>query len=229
MISETKIDSSFPKQQFIIDGYSVPLRLDRTKDGGGLLVYIRNGIVAHRLDSFTFAEGMECISIEVNLNKKKWVLLSVYRPPTQSEEIFLDNLGRALDKYSGEFETFIILGDFNMTVNEGELKNFLDLYSLKSMVREPTCFKSENPKCIDLILTNRDRSVHNTTTIETGLSDFHKMILTVSKTKYQKIGPTVINYRSYKNFNESDFKRDLCVAMSNTNPTVYDSFQGVFN
>ena len=229
MISETKIDSSFPKQQFVIDGYSVPLRLDRTKDGGGLLVYIRNGIVAHQLDSFTFAEGIECISLEVNLNKKKWVLLSVYRPPTQSEEIFLDNLGRALDKYSGEFENFIILGDFNMTVNEGELKNFLDLYSLKSMVREPTCFKSENPKCIDLILTNRDKSVHSTTTIETGLSDFHKMILTVLKTKYQKIGPSVINYRSYKNFKESDLKRDLCEAMSNTNPTDYDSFQDVFN
>ena len=163
------------------------------------------------------------------MNKKKWVLLSVYRPSTQSEEIFLDNLGRALDKYSGEFENFIILGDFNMTVNEGELKNFLDLYSLKSMVREPTCFKSENPKCIDLILTNRDRSVHSTTTIETGLSDFHKMILTVLKTKYQKIGPSVINYRSYKNFNESDFKRDLCEAMSNSNPTDYVSFQDVFN
>ena len=40
MISKTKIDSSFPKQQFVIDGYSVPLRLDRTKDGGGFLVYI---------------------------------------------------------------------------------------------------------------------------------------------------------------------------------------------
>ena len=32
-----------------------------------------------------------------------------------------------------------------------------------------------------------------------------------------------------KNFNESDFKRDLCEAMSNTNPTDYDSFQDVFN
>ena len=82
------------------------------------------------------------------------------------------------------------------------------------MVREPTCFRLENPKCIDLVLTNRDRSVHSTTTIETGLSGFHKMILTVLKTKYQKIGPSVTYYRSYKNFNESDFKRDLCEAMN---------------
>ena len=116
-----------------------------------------------------------------------------------------------------------------MTVNERELKNFLDLYSLKSMIKEPTCFKSENPKCIDLVLTNRDRSVHSTTTVETGLSDFHKMILTVLKTKCQKIGASVINYRSYKNLNESDFKRDLCEAIGNTNPTDYESFQDVFN
>ena len=41
--------------------------------------------------------------------------------------------------------------------------------------------------------------------------------------------PFTTLYRSYKNFNESDFKRDLCEAMSNTNPTDYDSFQDVFN
>ena len=87
-----------------------------------MLVYIRNGIVAHQLDPFAFAEGIECISLEVSLNKRKWVLLNVYRPPTQSEEILLDNLGRANDKYNGEFENFIILGDINMTINEGEDK-----------------------------------------------------------------------------------------------------------
>ena len=102
MISETKIHSSLPKQQLVIDGYFIPLCLNRTKDGRGLLVYTRNGIFTHQLDSFTFAEGIECISLKVNLNKKKWVLLNVYCPPNHSDEIFQDNLGRALDKHSGE-------------------------------------------------------------------------------------------------------------------------------
>ena len=38
------------------------------------------------------------------------------------------------------------------------------------------------------------------------------------------------SFRSrFQIFKESDFKRDLCEAMSNTNPTDYDSFQDVFN
>ena len=63
-----------------------------------------------------------------------------------------------------------------MTETEEQLKNFLDLYSLKNLVHEPTCYKSQTAKCIDLVLTNRNRSVQQTTTVETGLSDFRKII-----------------------------------------------------
>ena len=35
VISETKIDNTFPSGQFYIQGYSKPLSLDRTAMGGG--------------------------------------------------------------------------------------------------------------------------------------------------------------------------------------------------
>ena len=57
----------------------------------------------------------------------------------------------------------------------------MNLFDLKNLVREPTCFKSSNPRCIDLILTNRGRNFQQTTAVETGLSDFHKMVVTVLK------------------------------------------------
>ena len=44
MISETKLDESFPIGQFLIDGCSVPFRLDRNKNGGGILLYVREDI-----------------------------------------------------------------------------------------------------------------------------------------------------------------------------------------
>ena len=48
-------------------------------------------------------------------------------------------------------------------------------------MKEKTCFKSvENPSCVDLILTNNAMAFQNTTTVFTGLSDFHKLVLTVS-------------------------------------------------
>ena len=140
IIAETKIDASFPTGQFAIEGFATPFRLDRNANGGGLLVYVRSDIPSHRLHSFKFSDGIECISFEINLRKKKWVLFSVYRPPTQSQDYLLENLGRALDHYSEKYENFMFIGDFNMTETEEQLKNFLDLYSLKNLVHEPTCY-----------------------------------------------------------------------------------------
>ena len=44
MISETKIDNSFPISQFTMTGYSIPFRLDRTSHGGGILLFVREDI-----------------------------------------------------------------------------------------------------------------------------------------------------------------------------------------
>ena len=55
------------------------------------------------------------------------------------------------------------------------------------MINRPTCFKNpEKPSCIDLILTNCPRSFQTSCAIEIGLSDFHKLVVTVMKTTYKK-------------------------------------------
>ena len=47
MISETKLDYSFPMGQFLIDNFSKPIRLERNKNGGGILLYIREDILSN--------------------------------------------------------------------------------------------------------------------------------------------------------------------------------------
>ena len=49
MISETKIDDTFPDSQFLIDGFSVPYRLDRTAKGGEILLCIREDILSKHI------------------------------------------------------------------------------------------------------------------------------------------------------------------------------------
>ena len=44
LISETKLDDSFPSAQFLLDGFSKPYRLERCSNGGGILLYIRDDI-----------------------------------------------------------------------------------------------------------------------------------------------------------------------------------------
>ena len=73
--------------------------------------------------------------------------------------------------------------------------------------------------------------MQQTTTVETGLSDFHKMVVTVLKTTFPKQGPTVINYRNYKNFTETVFRNDLREELRRIEPSDlnYSSFETTFD
>ena len=56
--------------------------------------------------------------------------------------------------------TILLLGDLNSETSETCMKEFCEAYNLKNLVEEPTCFKNLlNPTCIDLMLTNRPRSL----------------------------------------------------------------------
>ena len=68
MISETKLDSSFPNGQFQIHGYSEPYRLDKNGNGGGILVFIREDIPTKLID---YQMKIEEFFIELNLRGKK--------------------------------------------------------------------------------------------------------------------------------------------------------------
>ena len=57
MVSETKIDDTFPLAQFSVEGYSTLYRLDRTCKGGGLLLYVRDDIPSKQIKLKKFIEN----------------------------------------------------------------------------------------------------------------------------------------------------------------------------
>ena len=79
----------------------------------------------------------------------------------------------------------MLVGDFNAEESGPCLSEFLFEMNAKNIVKEPTCFKSlSNPNCIDLIITNTFSNFQNTRAISTGLSDFHKMVVSVLNTLF---------------------------------------------
>ena len=103
-----------------------------------------------------------------------------------------------------------MLGDYNASIEDSFTRNFCENYDLRSLVKEPTCFKNpENPSCIDLILTNKPRSFIKTGVIETGLSDYHKLVTTVMQIHFPKSKASIITYRSYKKFDNKKFMENL--------------------
>ena len=79
-------------------------------------------------------------------------------------------------------DNFLIVGDFNSEMTESAMEKFCGTYHLHNLIKDPTCLKnSDRPSCIDLLLTNFSKSFLKSQTLETGLSDFHKLTLTVLK------------------------------------------------
>ena len=75
MVSETKIDDTFPTEQFMIEGYSKPVRLDRTRHGGGLMILVRDDLPCHELNSHNLPSDVECTFLEMRIRNSKWLIV----------------------------------------------------------------------------------------------------------------------------------------------------------
>ena len=229
VIQETKLDPSFPQGQFIISGYTRPYRLDRNRNGGGVVIYVREDIPSRELKQHNFTKNIEGLFVEVNFRKSKLLFFGTYHSTHNiyglNNAVYLEQIGLVYSNY----EKFLLAGDFNMEGGESSLNEFLFEYNAKNLVKENTCFKStDNPSCIDLFLTNSYQSFQNTTTVTTGLSDFHKMVVTVMKTTFPKAKPKVIHYRTYKHFILKNFRMELKIRLQNENAENYTKFEEIF-
>ena len=214
VISETKLDKSFPSAQFALNEYEIRCRKDRDKNGGGLIEYIRQGVICKRLIHYEL-NTIEAIFSELTISKKKWFCVSVYRPPAYTNlSNFFEDITLSLTKASSKYENFIVMGDFNIDISSlgvgfDKLNEFINLFDLTNLIKENTCITKDHQSTIDLILTTRPLSFQKTKVTETGLSDYHMLISSFFKSHYCRLKPKVITYRDYKNFNETLFLNDL--------------------
>ena len=153
MISETKIDESFPKRNFLIEGFSTPYRLDSDSKGGEIMLYVRADIPSNIL---AFEDKpIESLFIELNLQNTKILMNCSYNPHKSEIKKYLTALRNSLDLYSSKNEKILILGDFNVEIEEANMKSICENSNLKTLTKQTTCYKNPNKlTCIDLILTN---------------------------------------------------------------------------
>ena len=230
VLTETKIDDSYPTSHYFIEGFSPPFRLDRNANGGGVMIYVSDLIPCNQVEFLSRPNDVEGIFLELNLRKTKWLLMGGYNPSKHTISYFLNHISKNLDKRMGNYDNFILLGDFNSMMIESQMLDFCLLYNLSNLIKEPTCYKNPlNPTSIDVILTNRVDSFQNSTAIETGLSNHHKMVVTVLKVYVKKLEPITVKYRCHKNFCMNDFTENLKQKLENFGQIMsYDDFKDIF-
>ena len=113
----------------------------------------------------------ETIFLEVNVQSSKWPFVGCYKPPSQNEEFFISNLSKTINAFSTKYDNILLMGDFNLTIENEHLKELLNLFNLRSLISSPTYFQFINPTCVDLILTKQEDLFSNSKTRDVGIFD----------------------------------------------------------
>ena len=160
VISETKLDDSFPSAQFVIKNYEIRGRKNRAGHGGGLIQFLKRGIIYKRVKQFETVIS-ESICSEITISKNKCICMDIYRPTNFGNlNTFFKEVSDSLSKASLTYKNFIIMGDFNIDINTAgmdidKLDEFCNLFDLTNLIKTETCCTKNQKSTIDLFLKNR--------------------------------------------------------------------------
>ena len=59
---------------------------------------------------------LELMAFEFHQSKRKWLLLGIYKPPSQNDIEFLRRISLILGYYLPAYEHFMVISDFNLPV-----------------------------------------------------------------------------------------------------------------
>ena len=71
MLTETKLDDTFPLGQFYVEGFTMPYRLDSNRNGGGVIIYVREDIPSKILEKHKLPQDVEGMFVKLNFRKTK--------------------------------------------------------------------------------------------------------------------------------------------------------------
>ncbi len=217
-LNETKLDPSYSKQLTTVAGFQQQ-RLDRTCNGGGVAIYIRDSI-KYKIRDDVPIDNLELICIEVQPPRaKSFLVVAWYRPPGDPVGSY-DKLEKVISFLDKKDKEIILLGDTNCDLsqhsaeqpidnNSKHMINLYDLFSFTQLIGEPTRVTHTTSTLIDHIATTDARNIVKSGVVEISMSD-HFMVYCVRKFEGAvKKDHKIISTRSMKNFNEDRFLSEV--------------------
>ena len=227
VLSETKLRSDDTDQTRFggLPEHYAGLFKDRSSDnrGGGLAVVHRDTIrIVDRTAKYASPSTYELLVVNIESGSNCVTLVNIYRPPSTSLSMFLEELTNLLQQLAQCGDRWIIGGDLNCpgdtpgTVDQG-LLDILELFDLKQWVNGQT---HNGGGLLDLIITPADsRMLTGDTLISlTGFSDHCLLSTRLSMTRKHERITEIKKQRSFKNFNVNKFENLFSKTAIVTNP-----------
>lgn len=166
-ISETWINSE-KGAAFELNGYELKYKSRVDKKGGGVALFVDQNLSYKVIENMTItvSDIMECITVEIDMGKKRNVIVScVYRAPSSNIDIFKDIMEGLFANTNQKL--YFICGDLNIDLlnpnKHKQTDEFFDALfsmSLFPMITKPSRVTSHCATLIDNLFTKLGKQYH---------------------------------------------------------------------
>ena len=161
------------------------------------------------LNKYPTRQDLEILFLEFNLSKSVWQVVGTYQPPSLTDIAFASRISNILTFCPFINDKILLTGEFYMTSSNPKLSESIADHELCTLISEPTCLKSINVTCIDSFLTNKKTRFKKTLTFKMGVSDHHKLIGTMLRSRFANGKHKKLFCRCYRNFENKRFEEEL--------------------
>ena len=213
--NETRLDANITDNMINLDGYDI-VRKDRSRNGGGVCIYLRSSI-NYKVRNDLVPTELEAVCVEIiKPHSKPFLVTTVYRPPSALSEFF-DHFEKLIKAVDNENKEMYILGDLNCnmlkTNNDSniptkKIKSLYELNQLTQLIDEAARITPTTTSLIDHIVTNMPEKISDSGVIHTGISD-HSLVFAIRKISIVTKQENTLEIRNMKNFDEGKFIEEL--------------------
>jgi len=169
--------------EFNIDGYNIYYNKSNYNKNDGVVVYANKKLVGS-LDVQILNE-LAFSNLTFTYLNFSFSIIALYRPPSFSASLFLDNLDGFLSSNMGS-QIQMLLGDINLnlaTSNDNDVNNYKNIMSghgFSSLINSPTRVTSTSASCLDHIYIRMQKIVKTSlkpVVLETHITDHYSTLL----------------------------------------------------
>ena len=209
-------------------GYTINHFVRDQKKGGGVALVYKKLFNVKSAKTYSF-DTFECILVSISsILSGPFNLVIIYRYCELNPSLFLTEFQNFMDSIYVDFNKLIILGDFNIHVNEIlnatslQFQDILASFSMRQLVDGPT---HELGNTLDLIVANTDETEIKDINVDFSSKSDHAYIFFKLCVQPRTSEKKTVSIKNFKNVNLQQFKCDIASVVGNyVNSVDTDSF-----
>ena len=241
-LTETWLTQDFDNL-FFINGFR-SFNVYRSPNGGGIRLYCKNDLDVTLITEHSFvSETCEMLTLQICCNTIKFVLSTVYHPPSSDHglnNMFIESYCEKLKDIHSQGYPLVACGDFNLNLLNPLKYGFITDYvgkmleiGLHPMVNIPTKYNHDNEatkySILDQVWTTMPSKVSNVSVFPYEITD-HFPVLTTFNFSAAVSKPNTQSKRIFNRRNDSIFSRLLLtVTTVLVNADMNQSFSKYFS